>query len=100
MEFKIIKQRETFHFNPPVEVKEDWVIGSTDLEVYTSLFNITEEKNKFELFKFPDEKGGGVSYQKVRDEIEEDLEITDIRTNDLQDELEGPIILDEYRQQV
>ena len=38
------KPRETFHFNPPVEVKEDWVTGLTDLEVYKSIFNTTEKK--------------------------------------------------------
>ena len=45
------------------------MIGLTDLEVYNSIFNITKQNNKFELYKFPDEKSGGVSYEKVRDEI-------------------------------
>ena len=27
LEFKIIKPRETFHFNPPVQVKEHWMNG-------------------------------------------------------------------------
>ena len=43
LEFIMTIQRETFHFNPPIEVREDWVIGLTDLEVYKSIFNITEE---------------------------------------------------------
>ena len=38
------KPRENFHFKPPVEVKEDWMIGLTSLDVYNSFFNITEEK--------------------------------------------------------
>ena len=63
------KPRKTFHFDPPVEVKEDWMLGLTDLEVYKSIFNITEQNNKFELYKFPDSKIGGISYEKVRDEI-------------------------------
>ena len=46
------------------------MLGLTDLEVYNSIFNITEENNKFELYKFPDEKAGGISYTKVKDEIE------------------------------
>ena len=52
------KPRETFHFNPPVEVEEDWMIGLVDLEDYNSFFNITEENNKFELYEFPDLKFG------------------------------------------
>ena len=56
------KPRKTFHFNPPFEVKEDWMVGLTDLEVYNSIFNTTKENNKFELYKFPDEKAGDLSY--------------------------------------
>ena len=44
LEFKMIKPRETFHFKPPIQIKGDWMIGLTDLEVYNSIFNITEEK--------------------------------------------------------
>ena len=33
LEFKMAKPRETIHFNPPVEVKENWMIGLTDPEV-------------------------------------------------------------------
>ena len=100
MEFKFTKSRATFHFNPPVEVKEEWMIGLTALEVYSSYFNITEEYNKFEFYRFPDSKSGGVSYEKVRDEIERDLDISNITATDLQDEKIGPIIFKEYREQV
>ena len=100
LEFKMIKPRQTFHFNPPIQTKEDWVLGLVDLEVYNSIFNITEEKNKFQLYKFPDEKAGGVTYEKVRDEIEKDLDIEDNTASDLQDDIIGPIIIKEYREQV
>ena len=43
LEFKMIRPRETFHFNPPIQVKEHWMLGLVDLEVYNSIFNITEE---------------------------------------------------------
>ena len=76
------------------------MLGLIDLEVYNSIFNITKENNKFELYKFPDEKSGGISYIKVRDEIERDLGISDITATDLQDDIIGPIIIDEYREQV
>ena len=100
LEFKMIKPRETFLFKTPVQVEGSWMIGLTDLEVYNSIYNITEENNKFELYKFPDEKAGGVTYEKVRDEIEKDLDISDITATDLQDDLIAPIIIEEYREQV
>ena len=100
LEFKMIKPRETFHFRPPIQVKGDWMIGLTDLEVYNSIFNITEENNKFELYKFPDEKRGGISYTKVRDEIAKDLGIEDITPADLRDDIIAPIIIKEYNEQV
>ena len=76
------------------------MLGLTGLEVYNSIFNIIEENNKFELYKFPNEKSVGVSYEKVRDEIERDLDISDITATDLQDDIIGPIIIEEYREQV
>ena len=100
LEFKMIKPRETFHFKPSIQIKGDWVIGLTDLKVYNSIFNITEKNNKFELYKFPYEKAGGVTYEKVRDEIEKDLDISDITAADLQDDIIGPIIFEDYREQV
>ena len=76
------------------------MVGLTDLEAYNSIFNITEENNKFELFKFPEDKIGGFSYIKVRDEVERDLDISDITATDLQDDILGPIIIEEYKEQV
>ena len=98
----MVKPRKTFRFNPPVEAKpkEDWMIGLTDLEVYNSIFNITEESNKFELYKFPDENAVCVSYRKVRDETDRDLDISDITVADLQDEIKTLDIIEEYREQV
>ena len=100
LEFKMTKPRKTFHFKPPIQIKGDWMIGLTDLEVYNSIFNKTEENNKFEFYKFPDEKAGGVTYEKVRDEIEKDLDIKDITAEDLQDDIIGPLIIEEYEEQV
>ena len=100
LEFKMVKLRETFHFKPTIQIKGDWMIGLTGLEVYNSIFNITPENNKIELYKFPDEKAGGVTCTKVRDEIEKDLGIEDITAEDLQDDIIGPIIIEEYEEQV
>ena len=100
LEFKMTKPRETFHFKTPFQIKGDSMIGLTDLGVYNSIYNITEENNKFELYKFPDEKAGGISYTKVRDEIEKDLDIEDITAADLQDDIIAPINIKEYNEQV
>ena len=74
LEFEIIKPRKTFHFNPPIQIEDDWMLGLIDLNVYNYIFDIREEHNKFEFYIFPDEKMGRVSYEKVTDEIEKDLE--------------------------
>ena len=46
----MIKPREAFHFKPLIQIKGDWMLGLTDLETYNSIFNITKENNKFELY--------------------------------------------------
>ena len=96
----MIKSRETFLINPLFSIERCWIIGLTDLEVYNSIINITEENNESGLYKFPDEKAGGVSYEKVRDEYERDLDFSDITATDLQDDLSGQIIIKEHRQQL
>ena len=100
LEFKMIESKQTTHFKPPIQVKGDWMIRLTDLEVYNSIFNKTEENNKFQHYKFPDEKIGSITYTKVRDEIERDLDISDITNEDLQDDIIAPIIIEEYKKQV
>ena len=72
----------------------------SESRIYNSLFNITEENNEFKLYKLPDEKAGGVTYEKVRDDIERDLDISDITATDLQDEIIAPSIIEEYKEQV
>ena len=96
----MIKPRKTFHYIPPISIEGSWMVKMTDLEVYKSFFNITEENNKLEFNKFHDEKAGGVSNEKVRDKIEGDLDILDITDAILQDKIIGPIIIEEYREQV
>ena len=96
----MIKPKETFHFRPQIQIQGSWMIGLTDLEIYNSIFNITEENNKFEDYKFPEDKIGGISYILFRDEIEKDLDISDITAADLQDDIIGSIIIEEYNEQV
>ena len=96
----MIKPIETFYFKPPIQVKGDWVLGLLGLEVYNSVFNITEENNSFKLYKFLDEKSGGISYIEVRYEIDKDLDILDITASVLEDNIIGPNIIEEYRNQI
>ena len=100
LEFKMTTTKEMFLFKPPISIEGSWMIGLTALEVYNSIFNITEENKKFELYKLPDEKSGGITYEKVRDEIEKALDISDITAADLQDDIIGPIVIEEYGEQV
>ena len=94
------KPREIFHSNKPIQIKGYWMLGLRNLEVYNPIFNITEENNRFELYKFPDEQSGGVLYEKFRNEIERDLEVTDITPIDLQDDIIGLIVIKEFREEV
>ena len=96
----MFKPRKTIQFNPPILVNGDWMLGLVDLKVYNFLFNKTEENNKFGLHNLPHEKTGGVSYEKVRDEIEKDLDVSYITAADLQDGIIAPNIIKEYREQV
>ena len=96
----MIKQRETFHFKPSIFIKGDWMLGLTGLEVYISFFIIKDDNNKLNLYNFPDERSGGVSYEKVKDEIERDSDVSDITATDLEDDIRAPIFIKEYRDQV
>ena len=87
------KPREIFHFTPPIEIKEDWMLGLVDLEVYNSIFNITEENNIFELYRDTSDKFG---FLELKDELEEILNISQITSEHLDDEVLGPRIIDEF----
>ena len=87
LEFKMIKPREIFHFKPSIQIQGDWMIGETNLEVYNSIFNITEENNKFELYRDMSAKFGLLE---LKDELEEILNIPHITIEHLDDEILGP----------
>ena len=93
LEFKMIKPRQSFQFKPPIQIKGDWMIGLTDLEVYNSIFNITEENNKFEIYRDSSNKFG---FLELKDELDEILNIPHISKEHLQDNEIGPRIIDEY----
>ena len=93
LEFKMTKPRQIFHFTPPMEIKEDWMLGLNDLEVYNSISNITEENNKVEIYRDMSNKFG---FLELKDEIEEILNISHITDDHLNDEILGPRIIDEF----
>ena len=93
LEFKMLKSREIFHFNPPIHTKGDWMLGLIDLEVYNSIFNITEENNKFELYTDTFDE---FSFEELKDEVEEILNIPNITDEHLEDETLAPRIAETY----
>ena len=70
------------------------MIGLTSLEVYNSIFNITEENIKFELYTDNFHK---FSVEELEDELEEILSISDITPYHLQHEKIGPRIIEADR---
>ena len=94
LEFKMLKSKEIFHFNPPIQTKGDWMLGLIDLEVYNSIFNITKENNKFELYTDTSDE---FSFEELKDEIEEILDIPNITDDHLEDDTLAPRIIETYR---
>ena len=50
------------------------MIGLTTLEVYNSFFNITEEKNKLELYT---DKLNEFAFEELKDQLEEIVKLLD-----------------------
>ena len=93
LEFIMLKSKETFHFNPPIQTKGDWMLGLIDLEVYNSIFNITKENNKFELYTDTFDE---FSFEELKDEVEEILNIPEITDDHLEDDTLAPRIAETY----
>ena len=51
LEFKMIRSKQTFSFNPPINLVEEaeWLLGVSSLECTISVFNITNENNSFSI---------------------------------------------------
>ena len=49
LEFKIIKQMQTFSFNPPINLAEEgkWLLAVTSFEATNSVLNITDKQFVF-----------------------------------------------------
>ena len=51
LEFKMIKQIQTFSFNPPINLVEEgkWLLAVSSFGCTNSVFNITDENNSFSI---------------------------------------------------
>ena len=49
LEFEMNKQKESFSFDIPLELPEKWMTRVTSLEVYNTVYNKLEKKNKLEI---------------------------------------------------
>ena len=94
LEFVPTEPKRTFQFSPPTSVEGSWMVGLTSLEVYKSIFNITEENNKFELYT---DNFNEFSFEELKDELEEILSITDITPYHVQHGKIGPRFIEAYR---
>ena len=93
LEFKMLKSREIFPFNPPIHTEGDWMLGLIDFEVYNSIFNITKENNKFEFYTDTFDE---FSFEELKDEVGETLNIPEITDDHLEDDILAPHIAETY----
>ena len=51
LEFKMNKQRQTYSFNPPINLIEEdkWLLAVSSFECTNSVFNITDDNNSFSI---------------------------------------------------
>ena len=51
LEFKMNRQKQTFSFNPPINLLEEgkWLLGVSSFDCTNSVFNITNENNSFSI---------------------------------------------------
>ena len=70
------------------------MIGFTSLEVYNSIFNITEENKIFEFCKVTFDK---FSFEELKDELEQSFSISDIEQYHLPHEKLVPRFIEAYK---
>ena len=92
----MIKPRETGHFNPPIQVKENWMLALVDLEVYNSMSNIKEENNSFQLYTDPLDVD--FSFTEMKDKIADLLDLSHITPKDTEHKTRWPDIIKGYRE--
>ena len=71
------------------------MIGFVNLEVYISVFNITEENKKFELYT---DKFYELGFTELKNDLEDIFNIGEITPEHLQHEKIGPLIIKAFRE--
>ena len=92
----MIKPKAIFHFKTPLQVKADWMNGLTHIELYNSIFNITKENIKFQLYTDP--LDSEFSFTEMKDKIAELLDLSHFTPEDLEHKIRGPDIIKAYRE--
>ena len=49
LEIKMSKRKESFSFDVPLHLNETWMMGVTSLEVFNTVYNVTEKNNKLDF---------------------------------------------------
>ena len=93
LEFKMIKPRKTFRFEPSIQIKGVWMLGSVDLEVYNYIFNTTKENNKIQLYRDTFDE---LSFEELKNQVEDIPYIPKITDYILEDESIAPRINKTY----
>ena len=83
LELKLISPKETFSFKTSINFgpNSNWTVGLTSLEVYDSIFNITEQNNEIQLYT---DKFDVFSFIELKDDLKDIIIISDNRRNHLQ----------------
>ena len=81
LDFKLTKPREIFSFKASISIEGSRMIGLGNLEECNSVFIITEEKNKFELYTGNFDK---ISFAELKDELVKMLDVSNITPEQLQ----------------
>ena len=96
LEFKLTQPKQTFSSTPSINLGLDcnWMLRLKKIEVSNAIFNITEEKNKFELYT---DNFDELSFEELKDELEDFPNISGITPYHLQHEKIGPRIISAYK---
>ena len=91
LEYNLTNPRETFSFKASINLGFDsCMIRLTSLELNHCIFNITEENNKLGIYTDTFDE---FAFTDLKDELEEILDVSNIKQELLQDELLGPRII-------
>ena len=94
LEYKLTNPREVFHFQPSISIEESWMTGLASLEFFNSFFNINTTNIKFEIHTDTFDE---FLSEELKDVLEEILDLSDITSKHLQDDIIGPRVISAYK---